>query len=111
MSRPLKSSRWNGPIGQFKPFCTAVSMSSALATPSSSKRRASSEAAKRMRLTMKPQISFLSRLGVPGEIGDAADGDGARVAGQERALLCVLAEGGEHTLLGVEVFDDRLDDE
>src|SRR6266852_2887996 len=37
MSRPLKSSRWKGPIGQLRPFCTAVSMSSALAYPPPSK--------------------------------------------------------------------------
>src|SRR5439155_115066 len=41
-----------------------MSMSSALAWPPSSSRIASSEAAKRIRLTMNPQISFLRRTGV-----------------------------------------------
>src|SRR5207245_2484971 len=41
MSRPLKSPRRNGPIGQLSPFSTAVSMSSKRATPASSRRYAS----------------------------------------------------------------------
>src|SRR5438105_994330 len=38
MSSPLKSSRWNGPIGQLTPVFTATSMSSALAEPPSRRR-------------------------------------------------------------------------
>jgi hypothetical protein len=50
-----------------------------------------------------------AQLRASGETGEAADGDRARVAGQDCVLFRVLAEHSENALLGVEVLDHRLD--
>src|SRR6266699_1258294 len=63
-SSPLKSPSRNGPMGQLRPFSTAMSMSSKFATPASSRWYASCVAAWRMRLTMNPSIFLLMRTGV-----------------------------------------------
>jgi hypothetical protein len=47
---------------------------------------------------------------VTGEVGEAADGDGAGVAGDDGVPVGVLAELAEHLALGVEVLDHGLDD-
>src|SRR5436309_15918453 len=56
------------------------------------------------------EVQVAAKLGPAGEVGEAADGDRARVAGEDGVFRRVLAEVFEDALLGVEILDHRLDD-